>query len=75
MLARTVLNLEVLSSLYKKKALRFHKIRQLSLHFGKVLLDASYIITFTSIVTSIFFQDEQNEKIDKIDHKLQAPLL
>ena len=37
---------------------------------------ASYNILFTSIVTSIFTQDEQTEKIEQeCDQKIQAPLL
>ena len=59
-----------------KKAMHIHKITDRSLHFGKVLLAASYNILFTSIVTSIFTQDEQTEKIEQeCDQKIQAPLL
>ena len=45
--------------------MHIHKITGRSLHFGKVLLAASYNILFTSIVTSIFTQDEQTEKIEQ----------
>ena len=56
--------------------MRIHKITGRSLHFGKVLLAASYNILFTSMVTSIFTQDEQTEKIEQdCDQKIQAPLL
>ena len=53
-----------------------HKITGRSLHFGKVLLAASYNILFTSIVTSTFTQVEQTEKLEQeCDQKIQAPLL
>ena len=56
--------------------MHIHKITGRSLHFGKVLLAASYNILFTSIVTSIFTQDEQTEKREQeCDQKIQAPLL
>ena len=56
--------------------MHIHKITGRSLQFGKVLLAASYNILFTSIVTSIFTQDEQTEKIEQeCDQKIQAPLL
>ena len=59
------------------EALHIHKITGRSLHFGKVLLAALYNILFTSIVTSIFTQDEQTEKLEENDHrdKVYAPLL
>ena len=61
---------------FVKKAMHIHKITGRSLHSGKVLLAASYNILFTSIVTSIFTQDEQTEKIEQeCDQKIQAPLL
>ena len=56
--------------------MHIHKITGRSLHFGKVLLAASYNILLTSIVTSIFTQDEQTERIEQeCDQKIQAPLL
>ena len=56
--------------------MHIHKITGRSLHFGKVLLAALYNILFTSIVTSIFTQDEQTEKIEQeCDQKIQALLL
>ena len=56
--------------------MHIHKITGRSLHFGKVLLAASHKILFTSIVTSIFTQDEQTEKREQeCDQKIQAPLL
>ena len=58
------------------KAMHIHKITGRSLHFGKVLLAASYNILFTSIVTSIFTQDERTEKLEQeCDQNIQAPLL
>ena len=56
--------------------MHIHEITGSSLHFGQVLLAASCNILFTSIVTSIFTQDEQTEKIEQeCDQKIQAPLL
>ena len=55
--------------------MHIHKITGRSLHFGKVLLAASYYELFTSTVTSIFTQDEQTEKLEEFDHKVQALLL
>ena len=58
------------------KAMHIHKITGHSLRFGKVLLSASHNILFTSIVTSIFTQDEQTERIEQeCDQKIQTPLL
>ena len=51
-----------------------HKITGRSLHFGKVLLAASYNILFTSIVTSILTQDEQTKKLNKNVIKKYKPL-
>ena len=56
------------------KAMHIHKITGRSLHFGKVLLAASYNILFTSIVTSIFTQDEQTEKKNKNVIRKYKPL-
>ena len=47
------------------KAMHIQKITGRSLRFGKVLLAAAYNILFTSIVTSIFTQDEQTEKLEE----------
>ena len=55
--------------------MHIHKITGRSLHFGKVLLAASCYELFTSTVTSIFTQDEQTEKLEEFDHKVQALLL
>ena len=58
------------------KAMHIHSITGRSLHFGKVLLATSYNILFTSIVISIFTQDEQTEKLEEeVDQKIQTPLL
>ena len=58
------------------KAMHIHKNTGRSLHFGKLLLAASYKFLFTSIATSIFTQDEQTERIEQeCDQKIQAPFL
>ena len=56
--------------------MHIHKISGRALHFGKVLLAASYNILFTSIVNSIFTQVEQTEKLEEErDQNIQEPLL
>ena len=54
------------------KVLHIHKLTGRTLHFGKIMLAASYNILFTSIVTSIFAQNENNQNIE-LDHRPQAP--
>ena len=54
------------------KVLHIHKLTGRTLRFGKIMLAASYIIHFTSIVSSIFARKENDQKIEH-DHKFQAP--
>ena len=63
-----------LSSIYKKSLAYSQNYRPLTT-FWQNLLAASYYELFTSIVTSIFTQDEQTEKLEESDYKVQALLL
>ena len=54
------------------KVLHIHKLTGRTLHFGKIMLAVSYNILFTSIVTSIFAQNENDQNIE-LDHRPQAP--
>ena len=54
------------------KSFHIHKLTGRTLHFGKIMLAASYNILFTSIVTLKFAQNENDQNIGH-DHRPQAP--